>query len=191
VPREDGVERIETERLVLRRARADDLGAMHAVLSDPTAMRYWWTPPHADLAQTREWLESMIADSPSERDDFILEYEGRVVGKAGCWRVPQIGFILHPSVWGRGIASEALAAIIPRLFDRFPVPAITADVDPRNLPSLGLLKKLGFTETGRASATWQIGDELFDSIYLALPRPAGETGAAAGRGSLHAPLLRR
>lgn len=42
-----------TPRLKLRRARPDDLLAMHAVLSNPAAMRYWSTPPHADLAGTR------------------------------------------------------------------------------------------------------------------------------------------
>jgi RimJ/RimL family protein N-acetyltransferase len=188
---QSGSERIVTERLVLRRARADDLEAMHAVLSDPAAMLHWSTPPHADLAQTREWLDSMISDSPTERDDYVVEYEGRVVGKAGCWRVPEIGFILHPSVWRRGIAREALAALIPRLFDRFPVPAIRADVDPRNLPCLALLRSLGFTETGRAAGTWLVGEEYCDSIYLALPRDEAGGNMSAERGSLHAPLLRR
>jgi RimJ/RimL family protein N-acetyltransferase len=43
---------------------------------------------------------------------------------------------------------------------------LTADVDPRNLSSLALLKRNGFVETGRATGTWQIGAELCDSIYL-------------------------
>ena len=42
------IDRIVTERLVLRRARADDLAAMHEVLSHPRAMLYWSTPPHRD-----------------------------------------------------------------------------------------------------------------------------------------------
>lgn len=165
------IDRIVTERLVLRRARADDLAPMHEVLSDPRAMLYWSTPPHQDLDETRAWLDSMIADPPGERDDFIVEHDGRVIGKAGCWRVPEIGFILHPDYWGRGLAREALEAIIPTLFERFSVPAITADVDPRNLASLALLKGLGFEETGRASRTWLVGETWCDSIYLALPRP--------------------
>ena len=164
-------DRIVTERLVLRRARADDLAAIHEVLSDPRAMLYWSTPPHQDLDETQAWLDSMIADPPGERDDFIVEHDGRVIGKAGCWRIPEIGFILHPDYWGRGLAREALEAIIPRLFERFSVPAVTADVDPRNLACLALLQGLGFEETGRASRTWLVGETWCDSIYLALPRP--------------------
>jgi RimJ/RimL family protein N-acetyltransferase len=163
---------IVTERLRLRRAREDDIEAMHAVLSDPRAMLYWSTLPHRTLDETRDWLASMMDESPALRDDFVVEHEGRVVGKAGCWRVPEIGYILHPDVWGRGLAREALEALIPRLFARFDIPAITADVDPCNLASIGLLERLGFVETGRARGTWEIGGQLHDSIYFALGREA-------------------
>jgi [ribosomal protein S5]-alanine N-acetyltransferase len=160
-----------TPRLRLRRARSDDLEALHAVLSDPVAMRYWSTPPHRDLGETRDWLAAMIAASPQESDDFVVEHGGGVIGKAGCWRLPEIGFILRPDHWGRGLAREALGAVIARVFATFPIPAIEADVDPRNHASLRLLKGLGFGETGRAARTWKVGEEWCDSIYLALPRP--------------------
>lgn len=159
-----------TPRLRLRRARPDDLDALHAVLSDLSAMRYWSTLPHTDMAQTVGWLDGMIAASPEVSDDFVIEYEGRVIGKAGCWQVPEIGYILHPDFWGRGLMREALTAILPRLFARFPIDAIRADVDPRNTASLVLLNRLGFAEVGRATRTLQIGEEWCDSVYLELSR---------------------
>lgn len=162
---------IKTPRLILRRAKSGDLGAMHAVLSSPAAMRYWSSPPHRTIKQTRDWLDAMIDAPPAESMDFILDYEGKVIGKAGCWRLPEIGFILHPDYWGKGLAHEALTAIIGRLFEHFPIPAITADVDPRNTACLALLERLGFSQTGCAVQTWLVGDEWCDSIYLALPRP--------------------
>jgi [ribosomal protein S5]-alanine N-acetyltransferase len=162
---------IETARLRLRRARPDDLDAMHAILSHPQAMRYWSSLPHTEIAQTREWLDGMIASPPAESDDFIVELDGVVIGKAGCWRLPAVGYILHPDYWGRGFASEALRAAIAHVFETFPLPALIADVDPRNVASLALLAKLGFREIQRASRTWQIGEEWCDSVYLGLPRP--------------------
>ena len=162
---------IVTSRLVLRRARAEDLEAIHAVLADPRATLYWSTPPHADLDETRRWLDSMISAPADESDDFIVEHDGRVIGKAGCWRLPEIGYILHPDYWGRGLAREALEAILPRLFDRFAIPAVTADVDPRNAASLRLLRGLGFRQTGKAERTWCIDGEWSDSLYLSLDRP--------------------
>jgi len=166
------MERIVTQRLVLRRARQEDLEAMHAVLSHKAAMRYWSSLPHREIGETREWLGNMIAADPALSDDYVIELEGRVIGKVGCYRLPDIGYILHPDHWGCGLATEALTAAIPRIFASHPIPALRADIDPRNAGSIALLTKLGFVETGRASRTWHIGDAWCDSIYYALPRPA-------------------
>lgn len=160
-----------TKRLRLRRARVDDVAALHAVFREPRAMRYWSSPPHQDEAETRDWLAGMIDADPSESSDFVVEFGGRVIGKAGCWRVPEIGYILHPDHWSKGLAREALSAVIPHVFERFPIPAILADVDPRNEASLRLLIGLGFVETRRAEKTWLVGEEWCDSVYLELPRP--------------------
>ena len=114
----------------------------------------------------------MIGAAPEASDDFIVECDGRVIGKAGCWRLPEIGYILHPDYWGQGLATEALTAVIGHVFAGRDVDAITADVDPRNEASLKLLARLGFVETHRAQRTWLVGEEWCDSVYLALPRPA-------------------
>lgn len=166
------MDEILTRRLRLRRAQPSDLDALHAVLSHPTATRYWSTLPHATPGQTQAWLAAMIAAPSEASDDFVVELEGRVIGKAGFYRLPEIGFILHPDHWGRGLALEAASAVIARAFARFEAPELTADVDPRNQASLGLLTRLGFHETGRAERTFQLGDEWCDSVYLALKRPA-------------------
>jgi RimJ/RimL family protein N-acetyltransferase len=160
-----------TPRLKLRRAAPGDLADLHAVLSDPRAMRYWSTPPHADLGQTRAMLAGMIEAPADEADDFVVVAPGgRVVGKAGCWRLPEIGYILHPDFWGQGLAFEAVSAAIAHVFAAQAIMAITADVDPRNAASLKLLARLGFEETSRATGTFEVAGELCDSVYLALSR---------------------
>jgi RimJ/RimL family protein N-acetyltransferase len=162
---------ILTARLRLRRARNSDLDDLHTVFGNARAMRYWSTPPHVRLDQTRAFLDGMIAAPAQESDDFVVECKGRVIGKAGCWRIPEVGFILHPDYWGEGLAHEALVAIIERTFARFPIAALEADVDPRNAASLRLLGKLGFEEVRRAERTTKIGGKWFDSVYLSLSRP--------------------
>lgn len=169
---------IRTPRLLLRRARMEDLPAIHAVLSNAQAMRYWSTLPHAALAQSRDWLASMVDVPPEGNADFVIEHEGAVIGKAGCWRLPEIGFILHPDYWHRGLAREAVGAAIDHAFALFDIPAILADVDPRNIASLKLLKGLGFLETHRAARTFNVGDAHCDSVYLARARPAQTPSAS-------------
>jgi RimJ/RimL family protein N-acetyltransferase len=159
---------IRTDRLRLRPACADDLGAIHAILSDPEATAFWSTPPHRDLGETREWLRSMLEIPAGEGEDFIVEHDGSVIGKTGFYRFPEIGFILHPVAWGRGFAGEALRPVIDRGFAAHRLDRIEADVDPRNRRSLALLARLGFVETGRKARTWRIGDSWCDSVYLRL-----------------------
>jgi RimJ/RimL family protein N-acetyltransferase len=161
---------LQTHNLRLRYAREADLDAMHAILCHPKAMRFWSTPPHADRAQTQEWLSSMIAIEPELGEDFVVEFEGRVIGKAGLYRFPEIGFIFHPDYWGRGLAREALEAVLERAFEVYRLERVIADVDPRNAASLGLLSRLGFQETSRKSRTWLIADQWCDSVYLSLSR---------------------
>lgn len=161
---------IRTERLLLRPAREADLDAIHRVLSDLRAMRYWSTPPHASIEQTRDWLAATIAIDPSVGEDFVVEHDGRLIGKAGLYRFPEAGFIFHPDVWGRGFAAETLGAVIARAFAVHGLDRVEADVDPRNAASLRLLARLGFEETARAARTWLVGGEWCDSVYLRLGR---------------------
>ena len=163
---------LRTERLILRRARSDDLEAMHAVLSDEQSMRYWTTGPHADLAETERWLDSMVTSPPEISDDFVVTLDGEVIGKMGAWRLPEFGFILRSDHWGRGYAREALAAFLGYAFRTRGIEFLKADVDPRNTASLELLADHGFVETGRASGTWNTHIGVCDSVYLKLDRAA-------------------
>lgn len=158
-----------TPRLKLRTARADDLTAMHAVLSDPRATQWWSTPAHETLEQSATWLEGMIAHGPNQ-PDFVVELDGRVVGKAGFFELPEVGYILHPDVWGQGLAAEAVGAAVDHVFATRDLETLTADVDPENAASIRLLGRLGFVRTGAAQQTWNVGGVWKDSLYYGLTR---------------------
>lgn len=143
---------------------------MHAIMRQPRAMAYWSTPPHDSEDQTREWLANMASIPPALGEDFIVEHEGRVIGKAGFYRFPDIGYMFDPMVWGQGFAGEAVGAVIARGFAIHDLPSVQADVDPRNKASIRLLERLGLTETHRQARTWLVGDQWCDSVYFALTR---------------------
>lgn len=163
---------IRTERLLLRPARPEDAEAMFEVLSDPEAMRFWSTPPHESIERTRAWIDRMIVSHGCGwHGDFLVEHDGLVVGNAGYSRAPEVGFIIRRDCWGRGFGREAASATIAYGFETLDLPAVTADVDPRNLASLGLLESLGFARTGFAERTFNVGGQWVDSLYLTLERP--------------------
>lgn len=157
---------IRTRRALLRRARESDVDAFFEIMSDPETMRYWSTTPHRSIETTRAWLRAMLDADPAVSDEFVIEHEGAVVGKVGAYRLPEIGFILKREHWGKGIMTEAAAALIERLFRVRAVPELTADVDPRNVGSLRVLERLGFVEYARAERTYCVDGEWTDSVYL-------------------------
>lgn len=167
---------LTSTRLILRRARITDVDDMHRVLSDPSALDYWSSGPHTSRDETVAWIEGMIASPAGESDDFVIEYQGLVIGKLGAWRLPEIGYIIAPAYWGKGLASEALRVFLPHVFARPELDRITADVDPRNLRSLAMLERHGFVRTGYAAGTWNTHTGLADSVYLELRRPDEAAG---------------
>jgi [ribosomal protein S5]-alanine N-acetyltransferase len=173
---------IRTERLLLRPARSDDVEAFHRILSDPEAMAFWSTLPHADVVATRVWVADMMNIDPEQGEDFVVERNGAVIGKAGLYRFPEIGYILHPGAWGKGYALEALTPVLRRAFAVHRLPSVEADIDPRNAASLRLLTRLGFEETGRARSTWNIGGNWYDSVYMRLRNPDADAVGAFDHG---------
>jgi ribosomal-protein-alanine N-acetyltransferase len=163
---------LHTPRLILRRARLADLIEVNAFLGDLRAMRFWSTPPHAGLHETKAWLDRLIAAAPATNEDYMIELDGRVIGLAGSNPLPDFGFILHPDFWGRGLAREASRAVIDHIFAVHDVPALTAEADPRNAGSIALLERLGFVKTGEAKHTLQVGAKWVDSVYFRLDRGA-------------------
>ncbi len=162
----DAWQTVATERLVLRRFRSADAVALHRIFGDREAMRFWSTPPHATLAETEQFVARTIAaQEAGTADEFVVEHDGRIIGKAGVWRGNEVGFIFAPDSWGRGFAAEALRALLAHCGQRgFSV--MRADVDPRNARSLRLLERLGFRVVGSAKRTFLIDNEWADSVYL-------------------------
>jgi [ribosomal protein S5]-alanine N-acetyltransferase len=161
---------IECARLRLRPPRQTDLLDLHAIFSDPFAMAYGATEPHGSLDVTRKWLQSKIELDPACGEDFVLEYGGSVIGKAGFPAFPEIGFIIHRHYWGKGLAREALSCLLDRAFLHHGLPEVLAEVDPRNLVSLRLLARLGFCETGRQTNALKVGGAWCDTVYLSIGR---------------------
>lgn len=166
---------LRTRRLVLRPFEMTDAPALHETLSDADSMKYWGDR-HRSLAETEAFVRA-TRDAPAETTcDFVITLDGRPIGKAGMWEAPEIGFFVAPGYRREGYAREAVGAVIGHLFATRPLTELTADVDPRNAPSLKLLESLGFRETGRAARTMQVEGAWCDSVYLALRRADWRSG---------------
>ena len=174
-------------RLRLRALDASDADHLYAVFSDPRAMRYWSSPPMTEPAQAAAYIEQIqrwFAGRGGMQWGIEHGSDGRVIGTVTLFLfMPEhhrceVGFILHPDFWGRGLASEAVARALTYAFDELGMQRIEADVDPRNLASQRMLKRLGFQHEGLMRERWRVAGEIQDGLMLGLLRreftpPAG------------------
>ncbi|PWW72589.1 acetyltransferase, GNAT family protein [Tuber magnatum] len=161
----------ETARLGFRQMAQADVPAFHEMLSDREATRYWSTPPHTTLSETHTWITESAATATHDYA-ILLKPTDEVIGKIGCFGT-EIGFLLHPRLWGRGYGTEALERFLQLLWEG-EARVATADVDPRNERCLRLLKRFGFRKVGRAEGTYVTWEGICGSVYLELRRPSSK-----------------
>lgn len=159
---------IHTERLVLRRPTLADVPAIHAIFGDADVMTYWSSGPHQTLEETREWLLPVLNDPVGSAFDLFIDLNGEIIGKMGCWQLPEIGFALARRFWGKGYADEALNAFLASIREAAVCDYLIADVDPRNVRSKMLLERCGFRQSGYAKNTMETHIGWCDSAYYRL-----------------------
>ncbi|GGA93307.1 GNAT family N-acetyltransferase [Ornithinibacillus halotolerans] len=59
-----------------------------------------------------------------------------------------IGYAIHPTYARKGYITEVVESLLPKLKECYPSYDIVAMTDKENIPSINLLRKLGFTYTG-------------------------------------------
>ena len=167
-----GTKTIETERLILRRACAEDGRAMYRNwASDPDVTKFLTWPAHESVEVSRLVAESWEAES--EKEDY---YQWMIVWKAidepiGSISVvafdqqvnkAEIGYCIGQNWWGKGIVAEALSAVMDYLFREVGVNRIEARHDAKNPRSGVVMKKCGMVYEGIARQAGRNNQGLCD-----------------------------
>jgi RimJ/RimL family protein N-acetyltransferase len=163
---------LTTARLSLAPLDPDrDAEALHAAYGDPQVMRWWNTPIRAEIADTRRDLVNSLA---GEGAHFwvIRETEQPVglVGLLGDVAVPGLSWMLCRQAWGRGLMTEAAAAVLDYAFGSLSLARVEAWVESTNVRSLSTARRLGLTEHGRLAQRYPHRDEPHESIVLGRSR---------------------
>lgn len=144
-----------TERLVLRPFEESDLDAYAELLAFPEVRRSLRLPD--GLGRREAWLGMAQWRGQWElrgTGQFAVEERatGRFVGRAGLhhpeqpdWPGVEVGWTLHPGVWGRGYATEAGTASLAYAFDVMGLAEVWSVILPDNTRSQAVAARLGLT----------------------------------------------
>lgn len=171
----------ESERLILRRPRPEDLEPMIESWADPLMNRF--TPERPDY---RAFIERLIADmqakSPGETDpggpwyQFVVERreDRALIGDLGVgfWipgeRQVELGYRIRPAFHRMGYAREAVAALIDYLIRSHGIHRFVGIAASPNEASKAVLRDLGFRHEGHFRKSFFCHGEWLDDDYFAL-----------------------
>jgi RimJ/RimL family protein N-acetyltransferase len=149
---------LATERLFLRMPEPRDVPELVRSISDPliarfvSQVRYPYTPIDA-----RRFIAGCAQDcAPHVVAHFLLIPRAKprmIAGGAGfVWKLgaePEIGYWLASAYRGRGLASEAVRALLGRIFTLSPAQCVRSAAYIDNIASRRVLERAGFRRTGR------------------------------------------
>lgn len=145
--------RLETARLSIAPLRPEDADELRRLTDDPAITgAVHFLPAPFTLDDARDLIRGGSRDSDRFLGARSRDAGAPLVGVVGAHlRGPgaiEIGYWMAGAARGRGLAYEAVSALVGLLARRFPARTLVAECRPANTASWGLLRKLGFEDTG-------------------------------------------
>jgi RimJ/RimL family protein N-acetyltransferase len=141
---------VETERLVLREWRDEDLDGYHAMQNDPEVYRFLGNEP---IGRSDAWRHmAMIAGHWALRGfgmwAVIEKDSAAFAGRVGPWQPEgwpglEVGWTLAREHWGKGYATEAARAAVGFAFEQLGAERVISLIDGANERSLKVSERLG------------------------------------------------
>jgi RimJ/RimL family protein N-acetyltransferase len=163
---------LTTARLSLTPLHPDrDAQALHEAYSDPDVMHWWDSPLRVDVADTRRDLARLV-EGGGAHIWAVREAAAPVglIGLLGDVAVPGLLWMLRRQAWGRGLITEAAAAVIDFAFGSLALDRVEAWVETTNVRSLATARRLGLTEYGRLAQRYSHRERPHESIVLGRSR---------------------
>lgn len=169
---------LETDRLLLRQWREEDLDPYARICADPEVMRY--LPGILTREESAKQIERFVRHWEEHGYGLWAIEEkktGTFIGFIGLLRQDdwsegehkvEVGWRLDRSFWGNGLATEGALASLRYGFNRLKLPRIISICDPRNSASWRVMEKCGLTYQG------EIHWRGYEDIWYAIDRDEWE-----------------
>lgn len=175
---------IETPRLLLRQFTMDDLDDLHLIYSHPDLTQYLSNEQPLRLEQTQAAINSIIETWRQHKFGVwavVYKEHQKLIGHCGLKFLEntleiQIGYLLLKAYWGRGLGTEAAAAVLKYSFEVVKLERIVAIAKPENIASRRVMEKIGMK--------YEKDAYYYDNdvVYYSLSRRAYQLEALQQRG---------
>ncbi|MFD2762987.1 GNAT family N-acetyltransferase [Micromonospora eburnea] len=187
---------IRTARLTLRPITLDDLDDVYAYQGRADVVRWLREAGPRTREESRASVVAMTGEDAlrAEGDCLTLAVvtDAGVIGTVELvWRsvadrTAELGYIFHPDHGGRGLATEAAAALVDWGFNEFGLHRIYARCHGRNTASARLMARLGMRQEAHHLQSYRYRGEWADQFVFAILadewRSRAVTTVTGGRG---------
>jgi RimJ/RimL family protein N-acetyltransferase len=182
---------IRTERLLLRPYDHGDVDALYAYQRLPEVHRFLYTEPRtrADIeALVVERAGSAVLTGAGQGITLVAELAqtGELVGDCVLfWRSQEheqgeVGYVFNPAYHGRGLATEAVGALLRLGFEGLGLHRIAGHLDGRNTASARVLERAGLRREAHLVENEFVKGEWTDELIYAILRSEWAARKAPG-----------
>ncbi|TMI62923.1 MAG: GNAT family N-acetyltransferase [Bacteroidetes bacterium] len=149
---------LSSTRLLLRRLTKADTQGLFTLRSDERVMQFIGREPAKTLDEIEKLIEQF--NEGIDKNEAILwgialkEDPQQIIGTICLWNMQphnyrtEIGYILRPDHWGKGIMKEAIRLTVEYGFASLGLHSIEARTEAGNKASSALLENTGFVKEG-------------------------------------------
>jgi len=160
-------ERIETDRLILRRCRVSDARPiLEAYAQDEEVTRFMTWRPHTNIRQTKAYLKTVVEawDRGTGFQWVILLKNRSLIGAIGCRMMQfkaEAGYVLARPFWNKGYTTEVFRALVDWLLAQPEIYRVGSVCDIENPASARVMEKAGMQREG-ILRRWIIHPQMSD-----------------------------
>ncbi len=140
-----------TNCFVLRQLTLEDAEEILFLRTDERVLEYIDIEKAETLEDAKRFIEKINSGEEGWFFWGITEKNSpKVIGTICLWNIEaaeskaDIGFVLHPDYWGKGIMQEVIPAVINFGFQKMKLKCIIGEAMPKNIKSIKLMEKFGF-----------------------------------------------
>lgn len=179
---------LKTERLTLRKMLPSDAEDMYEYASNPIVPRYLLWKVHPSVKFSLSYLKFIKTQyAAGNFFDWALTLAdgGKMIGTCGFTLIDgenhagEIGYVLNPAYWGKGIAAEAIKRVMSFGFGELRLNRIYARIMDGNAQSEKVAEKCGMRHEGTLRSSMFVKGEfktikiyavLRDEFYALFPK---------------------